>query len=50
MTELTDMVKKHNTLITINFSAGSGGNAVGNDLYREMTGNRGYLGSVETNI
>ena len=31
-------------------SAGSGRNAVGNDLYRETTGNRGTVGGVTTNI
>ena len=31
-------------------SAGSGGNAVRYDLYRETTGNWGAVGSVATNI
>ena len=31
-------------------SAGSGGNAVGDDLYRETTGNCGTVGDITTNI
>ena len=31
-------------------SAGSGGNTVGDDLYRETVGNRGSFGGVTTNI
>ena len=31
-------------------SAGSGGNAVGDDLYRDMAGNRGTVGGITTNI
>ena len=31
-------------------SAGSGGNTVGDDLYRETAGNRGTVGGVTTNI
>ena len=29
---------------------GDGGNAVGNDLYRETSGNRGTVGGVTTTI
>ena len=31
-------------------SAGSGGNTVGNDLYRDMAGNCGTVGGVTTDI
>ena len=31
-------------------SAGGGGNAVGDDLYREKAGNRGTVGGITTNI
>ena len=31
-------------------SAGSGGNTVGNDIYRETSGNRGTVGGFTTNI
>ena len=31
-------------------SVGDGGNAVGNDLYRETSGNRGTVGGVTTTI